>query len=134
MPLPAITLTGNLTADPELRFTPSGKPLAKLTIACNDRRKNEAGDWVDGDTTFLDVTSWRNAEGIAEQLKKGDAVVVTGQLKSRTYETKEGDKRRAFEVDAANVAKVLRDRPNTDTWSASPKDNNVWAQTEQAPF
>jgi single-strand DNA-binding protein len=62
MPLPSITLIGNLTADPELRFTNAGKPWVTFTIAANERRKTETGEWVDGDTCFMDVTSWRSAE------------------------------------------------------------------------
>lgn len=135
MPIPAITARGNLTADPILRFTQAGKPVVSLTIACNDRRKDATtGEWVDGDTTFLDVTSWHNAEGIAETLHKGEQVVVVGTLKQRNYETKEGEKRRAFEVDAASVSKVIRDAAGPSSAGTNTDTSGWHNQTDEAPF
>jgi len=111
MPLPAVTAAGNLTADPELRCTPGGKSLAKFTVACNDRRKDDAGNWVDGDTSYVDVTAWgpHLSEQCAEALTKGTPVVVTGRLKQRRWEDeKTGAKRSAWEVTADVVAVQVR--------------------------
>lgn len=105
-----IHITGNLTNDPELRFTPSGKAVANWTIASTpktfDRQKNE---FVDGETLFLRCSAWGDlAENIAESLTKGMRVMVEGKLKSRSYETKEGEKRTVIEVAAEEVAPSLR--------------------------
>ena len=105
-----ITVIGNLTADPELRFTPNGAPVANFTVATTarnyDRNTNE---WVDGDAMFLGCSVWREqAENIAETLTKGMRVIVTGRLKSRSYETREGEKRTVFEIDIDEVGPALR--------------------------
>lgn len=139
MPLPTITVIGNLTADPELRFTNSGKAVVSLRIACNDRRKNDAGEWVDGDTTYLDAVSWNAAEQIANELKKGQRIIVTGALKQRDYETKSGEKRTAYEVTADGVAPIIRDNASRPTAPATTPASDPWADagiqaTEQTPF
>jgi single-strand DNA-binding protein len=98
----AITVIGNLTSDPELRFTASGAAVVNFTIASTPRIKDKSGEWVDGETLFLKATLWRQAaENAAESLRKGTRVVATGKLTSRTWETKEGEKRTdlALEVD-----------------------------------
>ncbi|MBU6347199.1 MAG: single-stranded DNA-binding protein [Actinomycetales bacterium] len=105
-----VTVTGNLTGDPELRFTPNGQAVASFTVASTtrvlDRNTNE---WKDGDTLFLRCSVWRQyAENVAESLTKGTRVIVTGRLKQRSYETKEGEKRTVVEMDVDDVGPVLR--------------------------
>jgi single-strand DNA-binding protein len=108
--LPEVTVTGTLTANPELRFTPSGVAVANFTVAANDRRLDkQTGQWVDGDATFLRCTLWRQpAEHLAESLHKGNRVLVTGTLRQRSYETNEGEKRTVLELDVAEIGASLR--------------------------
>lgn len=133
MPLPQVTLTGNLTADPELRYTQSGKGVVNLRVASSERKKTEAGEWVDGDTTFLNVTSWNNAEAIANQLKKGNRVTITGVLKQRDYETKTGERQTAYEVNADSVAIAIRDQVTTAP-AASNTMPAVTTWNDETPF
>lgn len=105
-----LTLVGNLTADPELRFTPSGQAVANFTVASTsrifDRQTNE---WRDGDTVFIRCSVWRQyAENVAESLTKGTRVIVTGRLKVRQYETREGGKGTSVECDVEDVGPALR--------------------------
>ncbi len=105
-----ITLVGNLTADPELRFTPSGAAVANFTVASTprtfDRNTNE---WRDGDAMFLNCAVWRQAaENVAESLQKGMRVIVQGRLKSRSYETREGERRTVFEIDVDEIGPALK--------------------------
>lgn len=104
-----ITLIGNLTSDPELRFTPSGIAVAKFTVASTPRTLNKAtNEWVDGETLFLSCNIWRQAaENVAESLEKGMRVIVQGRMKSRSYETKEGEKRTVFELEVDAVGPDL---------------------------
>jgi single-strand DNA-binding protein len=90
-----VTVIGNLTGDPELRFTPNGQAVASFTVASTTRMLDKAtNEWKDGDTLFLRCSVWRQyAENVAESLTKGTRVIVTGRLKQRSYETKEGEKR-----------------------------------------
>jgi len=106
----AITLVGNLTADPELRFTQSGVPVADFTVASTPRIFDRAsGEWKDGDALFLRCTLWRQpAENVAETLTKGARVIVTGRLRQRSYETREGEKRTVVEVDVEEIGPSLR--------------------------
>lgn len=105
-----LTIVGNLTSAPELRFTPSGIAVANMTVAATPRYYDrQAGQWTDGDTLFMRVTAWRQmAENAAESLSKGDRVVVTGRLRQKTYETGEGDKRTNLELHADELAPSLR--------------------------
>ncbi|MCB0911212.1 MAG: single-stranded DNA-binding protein [Propionibacteriaceae bacterium] len=105
-----ITLVGNLTADPELRFTPSGAPVANFTVASTPRTfDRNANEWKDGDAMFLNCAVWRQAaENVAESLTKGMRVIVQGRLKSRSYETREGEKRTVFEVDVDEIGPALK--------------------------
>ncbi|MEI2784311.1 MAG: single-stranded DNA-binding protein [Candidatus Nanopelagicales bacterium] len=107
---PQITLVGNLVADPELRFTPSGVAAASLRLAITPRqRDNATGEWRDGETVWLNGTVWRQyAENVAESLQKGMRVMVVGRLKQRSYETKEGEKRTVMEVDIDDIGPCLR--------------------------
>jgi single-strand DNA-binding protein len=105
-----ITLVGNLTADPELRFTPSGAAVANFTVASTPRTfDRQSNEWRDGDAMFLNCAVWRQAaENVAESLQKGMRVIVQGRLKSRSYETREGEKRTVFEVDVDEVGPALK--------------------------
>lgn len=138
MPLPTIAIIGNLTADPELRHTNAGKAWTTFRVASNERRKNEAGEWIDGDSLYIDVTSWRAAEQIKEQLTKGSRVIVYGTLRSREYEAKSGEKRTAIEINAELVAIQIREgeAPRTitaTTGATDPWTTNAPAQTNPWP-
>ncbi len=105
-----ITVAGNLTADPEIRYTATGVPVAAFTVAAS-RRVYDSGtsQWRDGETLFLRCSAWRHlAEHIAESLAKGTRVVVTGRLRQRDYETTDGQKRTVYEVDADDAGPSLR--------------------------
>ncbi len=105
-----ITLVGNLTADPELRFTPSGAAVANFTVASTPRTfDRQTNEWRDGDAMFLNCAVWRQAaENVAESLQKGMRVIVSGRLKSRSYETREGERRTVFEIDVDEIGPALR--------------------------
>jgi single-strand DNA-binding protein len=105
-----VTVVGNLTADPELRFTQSGAAVANCTVVKNNRVKNsQTGEWEDGEPDFYRVNMWRQlAENVAESLTKGARVIVTGKLASRSYETREGDKRTVWEITADAMGPDLR--------------------------
>jgi single-strand DNA-binding protein len=105
-----ITVVGNLVADPELRFTQSGQPVATFRIASTPRFLDKAtNEWKDGDSLFLSCNVWRQAaENVAESLQRGMRVIVTGRLKQRSYETKEGEKRTVYEVEVDDVGPSLR--------------------------
>ena len=105
-----ITVIGNLTDDPELRFTPSGAAVAKFRIASTprvlDRQTNE---WKDGEPLFLSCNIWRQAaENVAESLQRGTRVIVSGRLRQRSYETREGEKRTVMELEVDEVGPSLR--------------------------
>ncbi len=105
-----ITVIGNLTNDPELRFTPSGAAVASFTVASTPRMMDKAtNEWKDGDALFLRCSVWRQAaENVAESLQRGARVVVTGRLKQRSFETKEGEKRTVVELDVDEVGPSLK--------------------------
>lgn len=105
-----ITVVGNLTADPELRFTPNGAAVANFTVASTPRTFDRAsGEFKDGETLFLRCSVWREfAENVAGSLSRGTRVVVQGRLKSRTFDTKEGDRRTVFELDVDEMGPSLR--------------------------
>ncbi|HRA76246.1 MAG TPA: single-stranded DNA-binding protein [Propionicimonas sp.] len=105
-----ITVVGNLTADPELRFTPSGAPVANFTVASTPRNFDRATqEWKDGDAMFLNCAVWRQAaENVAESLTKGMRVIVQGRLRSRSYETREGEKRTVFEIEVEEIGPALK--------------------------
>jgi single-strand DNA-binding protein len=105
-----ITIVGNLVADPELRFTASGQPVATFRVASTPRIRDAAtNEWKDGDSLFLTCNVWRQAaENVAESLQRGMRVIVSGRLKQRSYETKEGEKRTVFEVEVEDVGPSLR--------------------------
>ena len=146
-----ITLQGNLVNDPELRFTPSGVALASLTIAVNARHfDRQANEWKDGNSSFHRCTIWRDAaENVAASLQRGDAVIAVGVLQQREYETKEGEKRQAWEVNldaigpdlrraTAKVTKASRAQvgggsvsAQADPWASQPQQEQQQA-TQQA--
>jgi single-strand DNA-binding protein len=134
MALPHITINGNLVADPELRFTGSGKAVVSIRVAASERKKDVNGNWVDGDATFLTVNAWNElAENITTTLTKGDTITVVGKLKQRSYQAKDGTEKQVFEVEAESVAadlrrvsfgnkhKIVKDKP-----AATNSDNNAW--------
>lgn len=136
-----ITITGNLTADPELRFTPTGAAVANFTVAVSKRVKN--GDkWEDGPSSFYRCSIWRQyAENIAETLTKGNRVIVTGEMNQREYEDKQGEKRSVWELNAEEVGVCLRyvtarvqkaervkqagQVPADDPWANAPLDDTA---------
>ena len=105
-----ITVVGNITADPELRFTPSGAAVANFTVASTPRTLDkQTNEWKDGEALFLRCSIWRQAaENVAESLTRGTRVVVTGRLKQRSYETKEGEKRTVVELDVEEIGPSLK--------------------------
>ncbi|WP_432533833.1 single-stranded DNA-binding protein [Kineococcus arenarius] len=105
-----ITLVGNLTNDPELRFTPSGAAVANFTVASTPRTfDRQSNEWKDGETLFMRCAIWREAaENVAESLTRGTRVVVTGRLQSRTFDTKEGEKRTVIEMQVDEIGPSLR--------------------------
>jgi single-strand DNA-binding protein len=154
-----ITLIGNLTSDPELRFTPSGAAVAKFTVASTPRYMDrQTNEWKDGDTLFLNCQIWRQAaENVAETLTRGMRVIVSGKLKQRSYETKEGEKRTVYEVEVDEVGPSLRNATakvtkttrqgatggfsapteTTEEWSSTANVGGGWTSTtadEQPPF
>ena len=105
-----ITVVGNLVEDPELRYTPSGAGVAKFRIASTPRSFDKAsGEWKDGEPLFLPCNIWRDAaEHVAESLKRGDRVIVTGRLRQRSYETREGEKRTVYELEVDEIGPSLK--------------------------
>ncbi len=105
-----ITVVGNLTADPELRFTPAGAAVANFTVASTPRIfDRQSSEWKDGEALFLRCSIWREAaENVAESLTRGSRVIVTGRLKQRSFETKEGEKRTVMEVEVDEIGPSLR--------------------------
>lgn len=105
-----ITLVGNLTSDPELRFTPNGAAVANFTVASTPRTfDRKAGEFRDGETLFMRCSLWRDAaENVAESLSRGTRVIVQGRLKSRSFDTKEGERRTVMELDVDEIGPSLR--------------------------
>ena len=158
-----ITVVGNLTADPELRFTPSGAAVANFTVASTPRTFDRAsGEWKDGEALFMRCNIWRQpAENVAETLTRGMRVMVTGRLRQRSFETREGEKRTVVELEVDEVGPSLRyatakvnktsrgsgsggfggrdDRPNTppdpadDPWGSAPPAGSGY-QDDEPPF
>jgi single-strand DNA-binding protein len=149
-----ITIIGNLTDDPELRYTPNGAAVANFTVASTPRFLDKAtNEWKDGDALFLRCSIWRQAaENVAESLQRGMRVIVSGRLKQRSYETKEGEKRTVYEVEVdeigpslkyatAKVNKTTRSgagggfggAPADDPWGA-PAPARVGAGSDEPPF
>ena len=139
-----ITVVGNLTADPELRFTPSGAAVANFTVASTPRTfDRQTNDWKDGEALFLNCSVWRQAaENAAESLTRGMRVIVSGRLKARSYETREGEKRTVFEIDVDEVgpsmkyatAKVTKtSRSGGGQGFTSGSSDDPWASNQGGP-
>jgi len=105
-----ITIAGNLVDDPELRYTPTGQAVANFRVASTPRFLDKAtNEWKDGDSLFLTCNVWRQAaENVAESLQRGMRVIVTGRLKQRSYETREGEKRTVYEIEVDDVGPSMR--------------------------
>ena len=137
-----ITTTGNLVDDPELRFTPAGQPVTKFRIASTPRyRDNATGEWKDGDTLFLTCQVWRQAaENVAETLQKGMRTIVTGRLRQRSYETKEGEKRIVYELQVDEAGPSLRNATAKVTKTTRtgnghpPADEAAGSYSDEPPF
>ena len=127
-----ITVVGNLTADPELRYTQNGLAVANFTIASTPRNfDRQSNDWKDGDTLFLRASVWREfAEHVAASLGKGSRVVATGRLKMRAYETREGEKRTSTELEVDEIGPSLKYATANVTRAASG-DNQRRPQVEE---
>ena len=156
-----ITLIGNLVDDPQLRYTPTGQAVASFRVASTPRFLDKnSGEWKDGDALFLSCNVWRQAaENVAESLQRGMRVIVSGRLRQRSYETKEGEKRTVYEIEVDEVgpslrnasAKVVRSsratgsqgsggqggygssggRATEDPWATEPADSGF---TDEPPF
>jgi single-strand DNA-binding protein len=104
-----VVIVGNVTRDPELRYTPNGAALVKFGVAVNRRFKDETGQWKDGETSFFDVTAWRSlAENAAESVTQGTRVVIVGRLRTNSWETQEGEKRTKIEIEAEEIGPSLK--------------------------
>ena len=104
-----VTIVGNLTDDPELRYTPNGAAVCKFRIAVNRRIQDGNGQWKDGEASYFSVNCWRGlAENVAESLTRGTRVVVTGRLQYRAWENQDGDKRSAVEIEADEIGPSLK--------------------------
>ena len=129
MAMGQVTIVGNLTDDPELRYTPNGAAVAKFRVAVNRRYKDQSGEWKDGDTSYFTVNAWRTlAENVAESLTRGANVIVVGRLQQRSWENQEGEKRTVIEIEADEIGPSLRwatakvekqGRSGGGDWSAS---------------
>lgn len=135
-----LTLVGNLTADPELRFTPNGVAVAKFTVASTPRYFDKATNaWTDGETLFMACNVWRQAaENAGESLSKGMRVFVTGRLKARSYETKEGSKRTVMELEVdsfgPDLARATASVTKNASTSGSSPAGDVSIGDEETPF
>lgn len=108
MAMTTVTIVGNITRDPDLKFTGSGLAMCTFGLAVNNRKKDERGEWVDGDPSFYDVVCWRQlAENVTESLPKGTSVIVVGKLRQRSWEADDGTKRSKVEVQADHVGPAL---------------------------
>lgn len=120
-----VSIIGNITRDPELRFTAKGDAVANFSVAVNERVK-DGDEWVEGDTSFYDVTAWRYlGEGATEALRKGDRVVVVGKMKIEKYETRDGEKRSKTMITADEVGKSVRLRKPKGDSPAAPIDDDI---------
>ena len=139
----ACTITGNLTSDPELRFTPSGAAVANFTVASAPRIfDRQANEWKDGETLFMRCSVWREqAESVAESLRRGMRVIVSGKLKSRSWDDKDGQKRTVIEMDVDEVGPSLRNATakvtktertsNGQGFDAQVNPGGGWGQQQQ---
>jgi len=140
-----VVIVGNLTDDPELRYTPNGAAVVKFRVAVNRRYQDQSGQWKDGDTSYFTVNGWRTlAENVAESLTQGTRVVVVGRLRTNTWETPEGDKRSKVEIEAEEVAPSLKwatakvekqsRQGGSGEWQAGPVKVGVGGSEEETPL
>jgi single-strand DNA-binding protein len=131
-----ITIIGNLVDDPELRYAPSGEPVAKFRVASTPRIYDKAsGEWKDGDSLFLTCNVWRQAaENAAESLQRGMRVIVSGRLRQRSYETREGEKRTVYEVEADEVGPSLRNASAKVTRASRSKPSQQQGKPAEDPW
>lgn len=138
-----ITVAGNLTDDPELRFTPAGAAVANFRVASTPRTYDkQAGEWRDGESLFLTCSAWRQtAEHVAESLTRGARVIVQGRLKQRSYEDRDGVRRTVYELDVDDVGPSLKNATATVTKAGRTRDSSLpqqptadpWTTTPQQP-
>jgi len=132
-----ITIVGNLTSDPELRFTPTGAAVVNFTVAETERVK-DGDQWKDGEPTFWRCSIWRQyAENVAESLTKGTRVIVTGKVKQRSYDDKQGEKRTVTEVEALEIGPALRHstaKVNKVERTQTPRTNAPGATANDDPW
>lgn len=141
----AITLVGRLVADPELRYTNKGDAVAQFRVATNPRRyNNQTNQWEDGDASFYTCNIWRQkAEAVANQLTKGQLVILQGSIAQRSWENKEGEKRSTFEVRVDNIGPAIlpprndqgggyNQQPNTGGNFAARQDSDPWNAAPQS--
>lgn len=128
-----ITIVGNVVAEPELRFTPAGAAVCNFRVASTPRTYNkQTNQWEDGEAMFLTCNAWKQlGENTAESLAKGMRVIVTGRLKQRSFQTREGEKRTAFEIDVEEVGPSVRYA--TAQVNRNPRDGGQQSNTQQAP-
>lgn len=135
-----ITVDGRATHDPEMKFLPSGQAVAEFTVAENHRKKSPSGEWVDDGASFYRVSVWgRRAENVAENIRKGTPVLVTGRLRVREYETREGGKGKSVDITADTVAVIpLANRSSSPAAQSAPSGGqpaDPWAVgNDEPPF
>ena len=139
-----ITIVGNLVDDPQLRYAANGSAVANFRVASTPRfRDQQSGEWKDGDSLFLTCNVWRQpAENVAESLQRGMRVIVSGRLRQRSYETREGEKRTVYEIEVDEVGPSLRSASAKVTRSArsggqggAPRQDDPWAaEPDSAPL
>jgi single-strand DNA-binding protein len=134
---PLLTITGNLTADPELRYTKDGDPVANFTVADTPQFRDSNGEWQDGETIFMRCTVWRQeAENVAESLRRGMRIIVTGKLKIQRWQDNDGNAREAYQIDVTDIGASMkfgtlefrkaarnRNEPPDDTDTEPPRGN-----------
>lgn len=150
-----ITVIGNLVADPELRFVPNGAAVANFTVASTPRTfDRQSNEWKDGDALFLRCNIWKEAaENVAESLTRGSRVIVSGRLKQRSFETREGEKRTVVELEVDEIGPSLRyatasvnkanrggvsrkpaGKPADDPWGSAPQQDGFTPSDDSPPF
>lgn len=131
-----VTVVGHVGGDPELRFTSSGTAVASFSLANTPRTKGTNGEWGDGETMWLRVTAWnKQAEAVAEEVRKGQKVIVVGRLAQKSYKTKDGEDRTSLELTADEVGVVPRwaDGAKSSHRETAPKKRDAWGSDDDAP-
>ena len=140
---PTTTLIGNLVDDPTLRYTPNGAAVCNFKVAQTPRTfDRQSNEWKDGEAIFMPCSIWREAaENVRESFKRGDRVIVTGRLKSRSYETKEGDKRTIIELDAEEVGAsvkyataTIKRAEKSSGYTGHQRDDGSWTPNRESSF